>query len=85
MLAVFQVIDFGQHAEAEAAHQILMDCNPASRPKLQYAFLSRVCQFADVGSALDRLQRYSQQAEENPHLYQTVLTRLAYSEGLHFQ
>ena len=81
-LAVFQAIDFGQQEEAEAAHQILMDRSPASRLKLQNAFLSGVCQFADVGLALDHLQRYSQQAEEHEHLYQTVLTRLAFSEGI---
>ena len=83
MLALFQAIDFGQQEEAEAAHQMLLDCNPASRPKLQNAFLSGVCQSADVGSALDHLQRYSQQAEEHAHLYRTVLTRLAYT-GVHY-
>lgn len=83
-LAVFQAIDFGQQDEAEAAHQILMDCNPTSRPKLQNAFLSGICESADVGLALDHLQRYSQPSDQHAHLYHTVLTRLACTEGTTF-
>ncbi|KAL3147632.1 hypothetical protein ABBQ38_014682 [Trebouxia sp. C0009 RCD-2024] len=81
MLALFQAIDFGQQDEAEAAHQILRGCNPATSPKLQNAFLSGVCSSADVGLALDCLQRYSQQ-EEHAQLYRTVLTRLACSQDV---
>lgn len=84
-LAVFQAIDFGQQEESEAAHQILMNCSPASRLKLQNTFLCGVCLSADVGLALEYLQRYSQQDEEPAQLYRTVLARLARCQGKHSQ
>ena len=84
MLALIDAADFGWQSELNLAHLVMEDCSSASS-KLQYAFLSRVCESGHIVDVAVALDSYSQQADQHVHLYSTVLERVAWSEieGIH--
>lgn len=73
-LALIKALKFCQRSEFSLAHQIMKDCNPASS-RLQYAFLSRICQSGRFADAALALETYPQQADQL--MYITIRWRLA--------
>ena len=62
----------------------MKDCDPAD-PQLQYTFLNRVCQSGQLADAALALDTYSEQADQHPELFDTVLRALACkdTQGMH--
>ena len=80
-LAVIQALDYNQPDEVNLACQIMGTHMPLAGD-LQQAFFGGICQSADVALALEKLQLYSQQAEQQEHFYSILLQRLASVPGV---
>ena len=78
-LALIKAVDFGQPLERSVANQVMEACDPAS-PQLQYTFLNRVCQSGHLADAALVLDTYSEEADQHPELFGTVLRALACKE-----